>query len=467
MIDSVTFRPQSNGSNRIVNPADLALMAWTAQDYQEQQSRYTALRDWYNGVHNVPLTPRQKQYLERTSLFRFAVNYLRLPVELCVERLTVEGFDGPEGIGGEGGILDEWWTSGRLDALQNQVHRAAIRDGDTYLLVEWDKDEGRPVFSHEPAHDGDEGMKVHYLSNLRREMTMASKVWTEHRFNDRGMVDATRRLNLYMPDRIERYVEKGKNWERYEEPGYPWPIPNPIGHIPVIHFRWKDDGGNWGESELDQLITLQELINKASLDELEVADSSAFHRLVITGMNAPQETISFAVNDVIFIGGEAGKDVGVTVVPANDLSQLRAQVFALVTRMAQIAHIPLQYFISTSQMPAADSQAADDTQLTAKVKSESVALGNAWEDAMYIALKMNKAYTGGRDLERGENIETRWSEFGRVDPMAVEERRAAIVQALSAAGLGVEGIVTLPALGYSEEEQAALLRQDVVTGVGQ
>ena len=188
--------------------------------------------------------------------------------------------------------------------------------------------------------------------------------------------------------------------DRYEEAGYPWPIPNPIGRIPVIHFRWKDDGGNWGESELDQLITLQELINKASLDELEVADSSAFHRLVITGMNAPQETISFAVNDVIFIGGEAGKDVGVTVVPANDLSQLRAQVFALVTRMAQIAHIPLQYFISTSQMPAADSQAADDTQLTAKVKSESVALGNAWEDAMYVALKLNQEYGNGRDLAR-------------------------------------------------------------------
>ena len=51
--------------------------------------------------------------------------------------------------------------------------------------------------------------------------------------------------------------------------------------------------------------------------------------------------------------------------------------------------------------------------------------------------------------------------------MAVEERRAAIVQALSAAGLGVEGIVTLSALGYSQEEQAALLRQDVVNGVAQ
>ena len=135
--------------------------------------------------------------------------------------------------------------------------------------------------------------------------------------------------------------------------------------------------------------------------------------------------------------------------------------------MAQLSHIPLQYFQVTGQIASAATQAADDTQLVAKISSLAVALGNAWEDAMYVALKLNQEYGNGRDLARGENIETRWAEFGRVDMMAVEERRAAIVQALSAAGLGVEGIVTLAALGYSQEEQAALLRQDVVTGVAQ
>ncbi len=86
---------------------------------------------------------------------------------------------------------------------------------------------------------------------------------------------------------------------------------------------------------------------------------------------------------------------------------------------------------------------------------------------MYLALKLNQAYGDGRDLARGENIETRWADFERVDRLAVEERRAAIVQALSAAGLSVEGIVALPALGYSEEEQARLIQVDVVNGVTQ
>jgi len=227
MFNAVFQRPNGRGANAAINPASLALASWQAADYDDQQRHYVALREWYDGDHKVPLTNRQREYLGLNAGFPWSMNYLRLPVELCVERLTVIGFDGPDGIGGDDGLLDEWWTSNRMDGLQAQVHRATARDGDTYVLVEWDADSGRPRFSHEPAYDGVEGMKVHYLSNLRREMTMASKTWAESQFNERGQLETTRRLNLYMSDRLERYVESGKGWQRFEEPGYPWPIPNP------------------------------------------------------------------------------------------------------------------------------------------------------------------------------------------------------------------------------------------------
>jgi hypothetical protein len=97
----------------------------------------------------------------------------------------------------------------------------------------------------------------------------------------------------------------------------------------------------------------------------------------------------------------------------------------------------------------------------AKVASLAVAIGNAWEDAMYIGLKLNQEYGNGRDLARGENIETRWADFERVDPLAIEERRAAIAAQLAQAGLGIEGIVSLASLGFSEEEQRRLLQTDV------
>lgn len=466
MFNAIFQRPNSNGrsGNAAVNPAVLALARWQAEDYADQQRHYVDLRRWHDGDHRVPLTDRQREYLALNSGFPWAMNYLRLPVDLCVERLTIIGFDGPEGIGGEGGLLDEWWTSGRMDAIQSQVHRAAARDGDTYILVEWDADTGRPTFSHEPAHDGDEGMKVHYLSNLRREMTMASKVWTERRWDDAGQLQTTRRLNLYLPDRLERYIENGRGWQTFEEPGYPWPIPNPIGRIPVIHFRWHDGGDNWGEAEAEPLIPLQMALNKSAIDLLEAADKTGAALLTLTGATWPANAPTVRAGDVLSV---TAADAHWGSIPPGDLAQLREVVNDFIVRMAQLSHIPLQYFQVTGQIASSATQAADDGQLVAKVRSLAVAIGNAWEDAMYVGLKLNEVYGDGRDLARGENIETRWADFERVDRLAIEERRAGIVQALSAAGLAVEGIVALAALGYSEEEQQRLLQQDVVNGVAQ
>ena len=453
------FPRAANGrnANAPINPASLALMHWTAEEVNEQQGRYAALREWYDGEQDVPLTDRQQEYLSTSAYFPWALNYLRLPVELCVERLTVVGFDGPDGIGGQDGLIDEWWTSGRMDGLQNQVHRAAARDGDTYLLIEWDKENERPVFYHHAAHDGTEGMKVHYLSNLRREMTMASKTWTESRFNDRGQMEVIRRLNLYLPDRVEKYIESGRGWQVFETPGEPWPMPWLIGRIPVVHFRWKDGGGSYGESELKSLIPLQEAINKAALDEMETADKTGAQLLTLTGATWPADAPNVRAGDVLSVSDPAASWGSV---PPGDLSQLRERINDYIIRIAQLAHIPLQYFQVTGQIASSATQQADDSQLVAKVRSEAVALGNAWEDALYIALKLTEVYGDGRDLLRGQNIECRWADFERVDRLAVEERRANILTALVNAGASIEGALALPALGYSEEEQQAMLQGD-------
>jgi hypothetical protein len=233
MIDSILFR--ENG-NRTPTAADLALLNWVAQDYQEQQDRYVKLRNWYNGNHDIPLTDRQKQYLARDPLFEFSVNYLRRPVNLCVERLEVEGFDAPDGIGGEDGLLMEWWEANRMDGLQKQVVRSCAVDGDTYVLIEWDEARGRPAFYHEPAYDGSEGVKIHYVSNMRREMTFASKRWTELNVKPDGKIESISRLNLYTPTEVRRYKAGRGSWELYED-----------GQKPAVEFPlagfWRDELG--------------------------------------------------------------------------------------------------------------------------------------------------------------------------------------------------------------------------------
>ena len=84
-----------------------------------------------------------------------------------------------------------------LEAAHQQgvVHGGAVRDGDAFVIVGWDNDEEYPTFTFEQAFDGNEGVMVHYSRDTRKPM-FASKRWKDDENRDR--------LNLYLPDRVER-----------------------------------------------------------------------------------------------------------------------------------------------------------------------------------------------------------------------------------------------------------------------
>ena len=465
MLNSI-FQNDTRG-NRTPNVVDLSYLKMLAEDDEAQQTHYRALRDYYDGLHEVPLTTRQKEYLARDAEFEFALNYLQLPVDLVAERLIVTGFDGPDGIGGRDGILAEWWEANRMDALQAQVHRAALIDGDTYILIEPpDNETPYPTFYHEPAYDGGEGVKVHYVSNVRREMTFASKRWSERRLNDKGEFETVLRLNIYRPDRIEKYIQTGRGWSPLQVDGQPWPLPWPAGVIPVVHFRWQDSGGNWGKSEIENLIAVQWALNKAAIDLLEAADTTATQKVFLLGGRLPADMV-YSTGNILSIGATTtgGPLPSVVALPGGDMSQLRALVDDNIIRIAQLSHIPLQYFQLTGAIASADTQAADDSQLVAKVQSQAVALGNAWEDVMRIALRLNAEYGDGRDIAPTEKLVTQWKDFDRVDPLATEQRRADILDTLIRAGVSLPG--ALARVGYPEDDIEMMLRGDVVDGVNQ
>jgi hypothetical protein len=466
IVDSLKFiqRPPASNGTRGRTLADLALLSWMAADYADQEAHYVALRKWHEGDYTIPLTDRQEQYLNRDSQFKFCINYLPLPVDLAIERLNVVGFEGPEGIGGEDGLLWQWWQANRMDALQRQLTRAAAVDGDTYLLVEWDNERGMPTFHHENAYDGSEGVKVHYLSNTRRKMTFASKRWIENRLDEAaGKIERVIRLNIYTETEIRKYIESGRGWVEYPDEDGRWPIRWDAGVIPVVHFRWKDNGGNWGESELENLIPVQMSLNKAILDEAEARDRTAFQIITLTGGKVPDD-LQIDPSKVLFAENPAASWGSI---PAGNLAELREAINDHITRLAQLAHIPLQYFQVTGQIASAATQRADDSQLVAKVASEAVSLANAWEDVMHIALRLNEVFGNGRALsiQDATEIQTQWDSFDRVDKVAEETARAEMVEALVRAGASLPG--ALEQAEYTDEEIATLSQLDTVTGIEQ
>jgi hypothetical protein len=343
--------------------------------------------------------------------------------------------------------------------MQRNIHRATAIDGDSYALVEWDAEADRPRIHHERAYDGSEGVKVTYATSGRRDIAFASKRWRE---TDPETGKTWKRLNIYTPNEIYKYrsgSEGEYGWMPHQEEADPsWPLAWPVGIVPVVHFRHDDDGSEWGISELDDLIPVQNALNKSVLDLLEGADKTAYQVITLSGGKA--DGIEVAPRQILY---HPSPDATWGSIDAGDIEKLIRLKNDFIVSMAQMAQVPLSYFQITGQIASAETQRADDTGLVSKVESEAVSLGNSWEDVMWLCHAMEREFgTGNRPLD---HISTQWASFERVDKLATELKRSEIVRELTSAGASIEGAVKVA--GYTEEEQETLLRGDWVDGVEQ
>lgn len=423
-------------TNTAVNPLGIAFAEFIQMTDQAQQDLYKEYREYYDGDHDTQLTDRMRKFLQvKSDNIEFHLNYLPVPVDVLAERLSVAGFNvagededttDENRQGGEDGWLMQWWQQNRMDATQGEAHTSTIRDGDSYIIVEWDNENGRPSISHELAYDGTYGCHVLYREDKAREIKYAVKEWrTESGINSGHL----RRRNIYTPDAIYKYQIGRAGWEPYiemDENGneMPWPIPwvdsngRPLG-VPVFHFPYNPGGNFFGKSELKDLIPAQNALNKSVIDELAAADTSGFSMLYLTGDTVPDD-VTVAPGQILWF---SNPDASVGSIPAGDISGISALVEKYVQRMAQISRIPLSYFQVTGAIASSDTQKADDTGLVSKAEKTAVYFGNGWEDVMAMCRKLHNTFGSGPELPE-ETITTEWAPFERIDKEEAGRKRA-------------------------------------------
>lgn len=401
----------------------LSFLSWLESQESERQSKYAMFRDYYDGDHATALTSRMRKFLELTSTQEFNLNMCPIVVDALAERLKVEGFDCEAAD-----LLREWWQANRMDAVQAVVHSAAVRDGDTYVLVEWDNEKAMPRFTQENAYDGSDGVHVIYSDERRNEPVVAVKRWIV----TSGQNVRTRRVNLYYPERIEKYTDggSGQSWRPYEEDGQPWPIPwvsggAPLG-IPVAHFRNKDQGYSYGESELEDVLPLQNGLNKSFIDLLAAADTTGFRIYTASGYDGS----SVKVAPGMFLWSTA-PDARIGAIEPSDLSGLIALKDSIAADIAKITRTPLSYFQLTGQVAAAGTLKEQRSGLTSKARDRQVVFGNAWEDAMYMAAKLASAFGSG-GIDPDAEISTVWADDEKPDEAELAAQVALLSQAQAA-----------------------------------
>ena len=125
---------------------------------------------------------------------------------------------------------------------------------------------------------------------------------------------------LHLPDAVYKYRSLGKaapvvtsdlptgelaletssvRWTRLEVPDEPWPLPNPLGVVPVVPLpnRPRLSGRSWsvtgvpvrldGRSEIAAVMSNQDAINKYRADALVASEFAAFRQRWAIGIDIP------------------------------------------------------------------------------------------------------------------------------------------------------------------------------------
>ena len=438
------------------NLETLARLEVLYQARRSEQKLIATTRDYYNGDHPTLLTDRQREFLHHRRRLKFAMNYCRLVIDAVVERLAVTGFQSEDDRAQK--WLASLWRAARLDAISKAVHLAAVRDGESYIIVDYDPLNERPRFSLNMADDGAGGVSMQYGAD--GNPVYAAKRWTVDGGPGAGI---TRRLNLYYPDRIEKYVSTtaAPFWQPLRDEPFPLPwldrFGDPLG-IPVIHFRNRDMGTPQGNSEITDVIPLQDALNKSLIDLIAVADTNAFPLLVAMGFEVP-EAFTISPGALVQIPPSLDANTDFKMLPGADLSNFLGVLEHLVMEIARVSSTPLSRFQVSGQVAAEGTLKQQDAGLVAKVEHKQVSFGNAWEDAMRMAIRVQNSFGAARYDDRSP-LETLWR------PAAPRSERDQLEVLLLKAQLGVPADILLAEAGYTdvpvpaEDAQEAVAAED-------
>ena len=422
-----------------LNPVAESLMRWIQLQADERRGDYELARQYYGGEHDTALTDRLKKFLPPRLAFRD--NFMNVVVDGLAERLTVMGFDSGDEE------LSEWawnlWQANRMDYTQVVVHTEAIMVGDSYLLCDWDDKAQRPRWTQQMAE-----MILPHYNEVTREIDWASKKWVQR--PEIGGEPETR-LNIYYPDRVEKYIARGGVWRQYQdEADEVWPVPwvtsngEPLG-IPLVHFKNRPMGGDFGQSEILNVIPMQDLLNKSLIDLTMIMDTLAFPQRYTLNVNHGASRLDILPGSVTefhseYDGGSVGQWTAATVD-----GPLRT-IETLVQHIAGTTRTPQHLFQVVGGMPSGEALKTAESGLVQKAKQRMVNFGNSWEDCIMMALRIQAAF-GTAAVDLGDTIiSTTWD-----DPETRNEQ-SHLESLKSKAELGVTRHQLWREMGYTQEQ---------------
>lgn len=420
----------------------------------ELQNRYDLYRRYAAGDQDLTRVTPKYASVFGTMFQGFAYNRCNTVIDAIADRLQVERFNVEHGTDVEE-TAGDLWRRNRMDARAGEVHKAAFRDGDAYLVV-WPESgtampNGKP-FPEMWPQGVNTRVRVRYNVERPGLIDLAAKVIT--------LLDGRQQMNLYFPDRIEKWVSQSKtktlaptSMDRYLVQGEPWPVRNEWGTVPVFHFANNAGTGELGRSELADVLDMQDSLNTSVANLLVAGELTAFTIKVLFGLDANDPATQEMLSRV-----EVGRAKMITLPTApgeqkpsideftsEDLMQLIATIELFDKLIARVSRVPVHHLQMTGDFPSGTALRLAEGPFTSKLEDRQTAFGNVWEDAMHLALRMTGVTDPGM-------LTTVWKSAAPVS----DEDTAALALQWTAIGIPLETVLR-DLMGKDEEEIAQIM----------
>ena len=445
-------------------------LAWAiaTANNRDRAKAYERYHRYYAGDHDLQFATAKFRQAFGHLFEVFAYNRCAAAVNAMTDRLSVERF----AIGSDEtqeteleGQADDIWIRNAMQRREREVYTEAFTCGDAYVLVWPDPETERPIIWPQAANQ----CSVRYSDEQPDRVILGTKRWREQPHGESRI-----RINVYHPDRIERWVtrDKKRDWPQRLDPDQfvvftddeagPL-VPNPWNTVPLFHFANAGKTGGYGVSELRDIIPINDALNKTLADMMIAEEFSAFVQKVIIGVDAdPQVQDGMVMNPegaynaqqmqglatgaerIIALSDTAAK-IGEWSATALDQFQDVAEGWD--ARISRVSKIPVHYLTLSSDFPSGRALRTAEAPFVAKLESQQRDFGEVWEDVQLLALQQDGATLVD---EVRDSLAVVWRSAA---PLAEEDKWDLVLQMTTT---GVPLSVALKRIGWTEDEIAEL-----------
>lgn len=422
---------------------------------------YRLAEEYYRGKHRLSFSTDKFRQLFAAVFADFKENLCPTVVDTLRDRLRLENVFPKDEQNKETPLKEacrQIWERNRLDRLSKEVHFETFKSGDAYLIV-WPDEMGQARLYLQKART----TIVFYDENDSSQISFAAKFWKLRK--------GVSRCNLYYPDRVEKYATTNQlaldfnnplriqdtsidycgTFEPFLEDGDDGVFYHDYGRVPVFHFANNVLQGEYGVSELQDVIPLQDALNKALIDQIVAQEFVAMPQRWATGLEFPidpetgkaEAPLEAGVNRIWSVANEQARfgEFG-----GADLAKFVQTQESFRNAIFRVSGVPAHYGgLANGGWPSGEALKTSEARLTTKVEDRQTRFGNTWEDIFKFALLIdNKASAETLEMQPFEAIWTNTAPRSRKDDVDT---------AIGLKQLGVSDQTLQEELGYDPEEE--------------